>query len=239
MQRYMMRRFPLGQDTTVSLQAASKCGDCSLNAVTGFSGSNGSGTRKQYNTGQQWTNNDSDQSWFVPRGFRVELIEDANFNQRHRRRITTVYDPNVHQVVNRPHHVFWLNIADQRTSEQKSRDAQVGNLQREAALAAEEAAVAEQLARSATVTAQELEEAKKAAAAREEVRSDIQSARAASDAAAAAEAAMLAEQARQAAIQRVQAEAAMYSSGGGQNSLVMPLAIGAGALLLIIALARR
>jgi len=236
MQRYMMRRLPLGQDIT--LQPAAKCGDCSLNAVTGFSGANGSGTRKQYGTGQQWTNDDSDQSWFIPRGFRVELIEDNNFNQRHRRRITTAYDPNVHQIVNRPHHVFWLLITDQRTAEQKSRDAQVGNLQREAALAAEEAAVAAQLNQMATVTARELEEAQKAAAAREEVRSDIQTARAASDAAAAAEAATVAEQARQAAIQRVQAEAAMYG-GGQQNSLILPLAIGAGALLLIVALARR
>lgn len=236
MYSYMMRRLPLGQD--VSLQPVSKCGDCSLNAVTGFSGSSGSGTRKQYNTGQQWTNNDSDGSWFIPRGFRVELVEDSNYNQRHRRRVTTVYDPNIHQIVNRPHHVFWLGISDQRTSEQKSRDAQVGNLQREAALASEEAEVAERLARSATVTAQELEEAKKAAAAREEVRSDIQSARAASDAAAAAESAMLSEQARQAAIQRVQAEAAMYS-GGEQNSFVLPIAIGAGALLLIVALVAR
>lgn len=249
--------FPLGADDTVSVATAdanvaaaqqkvqaiqsqideSPCADCSLNAVTGFSGSNGSGVRKQYGFGQQWTNDDGDQSWFVPRGFYVELIEDNNFQQRSRRRITQAYSTNRHQIVNRPHHVFWLWIEDRRTPEEKARDAQVSTLQRELALAREEASYAAQVAERAAATAASLRTAESEVAAREAARSEIAQRQVEQQAAQEYQSEIAREQARQAAVAQIQQMQPRAPGIFGRPTTW--IALGGAALLLVVVAARR
>lgn len=150
------------------------CPNCSLNAVTLFAGSGGTGRSWEVGPGQQHTNNDSVFSFFVPRGWYVNLVEDANYSQRHRKRQLPIYSPTRHQMVDRPHHVFWLWVEDRRTASERERDRVVGTLLRETALAQEEAAVAEQLRQAAARTAANLQEAENDQAARDVAVAEIE-----------------------------------------------------------------
>lgn len=263
MATYLFRNMPLGyalgnvdaEDAAAKLAVAdqkvadlqqkigsSPCADCSLNNVTGFSGPDGTGSRRQYGTGQQHTNQDSDQSWFIPRGFEVELVEDANWNQRYsrRRRVTKVYSTNTHQVVNRPHHVFWLTITDRRSADERARDAQVGTLMRELAVAQQEADIARAAAAAASQTAVSLREAQSSAAEREQVREQLYAQQAAAQASAAAQAAYAAEQAQQQARLHAEQQARAMSGGGGMDiGAWLPWVAGGGALLIVVAVAMR
>lgn len=222
---------------------SSPCADCSLNNVTGFSGPDGTSTRRQYGNGQQHTNNDSDQSWFVPRGFEVELVEDANWNQRYSRgrRVTKVYSTNAHQVVNRPHHVFWLTITDRRSDDERARDAQVGTLMRELSVAEQEAGIARSAADAAARTAAALAESKESSAAREQVRGELQAQQAAAQASAAAQSAYAAEQAQQQARLQAEQQAREFAAASGAGGVGdwLPWVAGGGVLLVVVAFAMR
>ena len=249
---YMLGRLNRYGGKLGALGADNPCDPvCRQDAVTVFSGRDFTGSRfEMRGSGAGVTASNASRkegmwlkgSLYVPAGFVVLLIEDANFFKRDRRNQQTITGPWQGNTPSWP--VVIIAVQDARTAEQKNRAGQIDAIAREAEASQLERQSAEIAAREAQRTADLLEQFKAEQARRESQRATVMEAQAREAAEQVAQQTMARREAElkaemQAAQQRDQAIAAYRAQAGAKkkNPYLIPAAGGAIALLLVFGIA--